>query len=119
SSPGGLPLYAAASTKTSSGEIVALEYTDGLYVVSLFMQRGTLAPDMAGSRRVSVAGKQAYVSGHSVSWAEPGFVYTVIADAPPQTVTQLVKTMPGGSPGVLARLGRGFTRLAQVIDPFG
>ncbi|MGH3279334.1 MAG: sigma-E factor regulatory protein RseB domain-containing protein, partial [Trebonia sp.] len=42
SSPGGLPLYAAASTKTSSGEIVALEYTDGLYVVSLFMQRGTL-----------------------------------------------------------------------------
>lgn len=117
--PGGLPLYAAASTNTSSGEIVALEYTDGLYVVSLFMQRGTLTPDMAGWRRVNVAGKQAFVSGHSVTWAEPGFVYTVIADAPPQTVTQLVQTMPGGTPGVFGRLGRGFVRLAQVINPFG
>lgn len=117
--PGGLPLYAAASTNTPSGEIVALEYTDGLYVVSLFMQRGTLTPDMAGWRRVNVAGKQAFVSGHSVTWAEPGFVYTVIADAPPQTVAQLVQTMPGGTPGVFGRLGRGFVRLAQVINPFG
>lgn len=117
--PGGLPLYAAASTKTTSGEIVALEYTDGLYVVSLFMQRGILVPDMTGWQPVTVDGKQVYVSGHSVTWAEPGFVYTVIADAPPQTVAQLVTTMPGGPPGVFARLGRGFVRLAQVINPFG
>jgi sigma-E factor negative regulatory protein RseB len=117
--PGNLPLYAAASTKTASGEIVDLEYSDGLYVVSLFVQRGTLAPDMTGWRPVTVAGQQAFVSGHSVTWARLGLVYTMIADAPPQTVTQVVGTLPsGGSPGVLDRLGRGFARLAGVINPF-
>jgi hypothetical protein len=118
--PGGLPLYAAASTKTASGEVVDLEYSDGLYVVSLFAQRGTLAAKMPGWRRVSVGGQQAFVSGHSVTWAVPGFVYTVIGDAPPQTVTQVVEALPrDSSPGVLDRLGRGFMRIARVIDPFG
>ena len=118
--PGGLPLYAAASTKTTSGEIVDLEYSDGLYVVSLFVERGTLAADMTGWRQVSVGGQQAYVSGHSVTWAGPGYVYTLIADAPPQTVTQVVQALPrSGSPGVLDRLGRGFLRLARVLNPFG
>jgi sigma-E factor negative regulatory protein RseB len=118
--PGNLPLYAAASTKTTSGEIVDLEYSDGLYDVSLFVQRGTLAPDMTGWRPVTVGGQQAFVSGHSVTWAGSGFVYTMIADAPPQTLAQVVGVLPtGGSPGVLSRFGRGFVRLARVIDPFG
>jgi sigma-E factor negative regulatory protein RseB len=118
--PGGLPLYAAAWTKTTSGEVVDLEYSDGLYVVSLFVERGTLASNMAGWREVDVAGQQAFVSGHSVTWSGLGFVYTMIADAPPQTVRQVVGELPrSGSPGVLSRLGRGFTRLAHVIDPFG
>ena len=38
--PGGLPLYAAASTEIAGGEVADLEYSDGLYVVSLFVQRG-------------------------------------------------------------------------------
>ena len=118
--PGGLSLHAAASSKTTSGEIVELEYSDGLYVVSLFVQRGSLAADMPGWRQMRVGGQQAYVSGHSVTWAGPGYVYTVIADAPPQTVTQVVQALPrSGSPGVLDRLGRGFLRLARVINPFG
>ena len=84
------------------------------------MQRGTLAANMPGWRPVSVGGQQAFVSGHSVTWAGLGFVYTMIADAPPQTVTQVVGALPrSGSPGVLGRLGRGFTRLARVINPFG
>lgn len=116
--PGGLPLYGAASTTTASGEVVDLEYSDGLYDVSLFMQRGTLAPDMPGWQQVNVAGQHAYVSGHSVTWAEHGFVYTVIADVPPQTVAQVVAALPSGSPGVLDRLGRGFIRLAHLINPF-
>jgi sigma-E factor negative regulatory protein RseB len=118
--PGGLPLYAAASTNTTSGEVVDLEYSDGLYVVSLFVQRGTLASAMPGWRQVSVGGRQAFVSGHSVTWAAPGFVYTMIADVPAQTESQVVGSLPrGGSPGVLDRFGRGFIRLARVINPFG
>jgi sigma-E factor negative regulatory protein RseB len=100
--------------------VVDLEYSDGLYVVSLFAQRGTLAASMPGWRQVSVGGQRAFVSGHSVTWAVPGFVYTMIADAPPQTMTQVVGALPrDGSPGVLARLGRGFIRIASVINPFG
>ena len=118
--PGGLPLYAAASAKTTSGEVVDLEYSDGLYVVSLFVQRGTLASSMPGWRQVSVDGRQAFVSGHSVIWAAPGFVYTMIADAPAQAESQVVRSLPrGGSPGVLDRFGRGFIRLARAINPFG
>jgi len=67
-----------------------------------------------------VGGQPAFVSGHSVTWAVPGFVYTVIADAPPQTVTQVVKALPrDSSPGVLDRLGRGFIRIARAFNPFG
>ena len=118
SSPGGLPLYAASSTMTASGEIVDLEYSDGLYDISLFAERGTLAPDMSGWQRVNLAGQQAFVSGPSVTWARDGFVYTVIADAPPQTVTEVVAGLPGGPPGILNRLGRGLVRLASAINPF-
>ena len=100
--------------------MVDLEYSDGLNVVSLFVQRGRLAASMPGWQPVSVNGQRAFASGHSVAWAVPGFVYTMIADASPKTVTQVVAALrPGGSPGVLGRLGRGFARLARVINPFG
>jgi len=117
--PGGLPLYAAASAKVAGNEVADLEYSDGLYVVSLFVQRGTLATDMPGWQPVRMTGQQAYVSGHSVTWAADGFVYTMIADAPPQTVDEVVGMLtPGNSPGPLDRLLRGFERLARLLDPF-
>ncbi|HVT67715.1 MAG TPA: hypothetical protein VHF26_08205, partial [Trebonia sp.] len=116
--PGGLPLYAAATATTATGKVVDLEYSDGLYVVSLFVQRGALAPDMSGWQPVRVAGQQAYVSGHSVAWAGAGVVYTMIADAPPQTVTQVVRALPdGGPPSLLGRLGQGLQRLVRLIIP--
>jgi sigma-E factor negative regulatory protein RseB len=118
--PGGLPLYAAASADTANGQVVDLQYSDGLNVVSLFVQRGSLAPGMPGWQQVKVSGQRAFVSGHSVVWAVPGFVYTMIANASPQTMTQVIGSVRrGGSPGVLDRLGRGFIRLAHVINPFG
>ena len=117
--PGGLPLYAAASTEMAGGDVADLEYSDGLYVVSLFVQRGTLAPDMPGWQPVRMAGNRAYVSGHSVTWAAGGLVYTMIADAPPQTVNKVVGTLtPGRSPGLPGRLLRGFDRLGRLLNPF-
>jgi sigma-E factor negative regulatory protein RseB len=118
--PGGLPLYAAAWTQTSSGKVVDLDYSDGLYVVSLFVQRGDLSADMPGWQQVKVAGQQAFAAGHSVTWTGLGFVYTMIADAPPQTVTQVVSALPASAtPGLLDRLGRGFERLGRMVNPFG
>ena len=115
----GLPLYAAAWSGTGEGQVADLEYSDGLSVISLFVQRGTLAASMAGWEPVSLDGTRVYVSGHSVTWAGRGEVYTMIADAPPQTVVEAVAALPGGGqPGLVDRLGRGFNRLAHLVDPF-
>ena len=116
---GGLSLYAAAQCKTGAGEVVDLGYSDGLSVISLFVQRGTLAPKMVGWRPVSLNGHLVYVAGHSITWTGRGLVYTMIADAPPQTVQKVVASLPQNtSPGFLVRIGRGFHRLAALVNPF-
>jgi sigma-E factor negative regulatory protein RseB len=115
----GLPLYAAAWSGTGAGQVTDLEYSDGLSVISLFVQQGTLAASMAGWRPLSLDGYRVYVLGHSVTWTGRGEVYTMIADAPPQTVAEAVSALPGGGrPGLVDRLGRGFDRLAHLVDPF-
>ena len=95
-----------ASASTASGEVVDLQYSDGLYVVSLFVQRGVLAKDMAGWRQQRLGGQQAWVSGRSVTWAGRGFVYTMVADAPAQTVTQVVGGLPQSAVAWLRRPSR-------------
>jgi sigma-E factor negative regulatory protein RseB len=117
--PDNLPLYAAASDGTGSGEVIDLEYSDGLSVVSLFVQRGTLASDMSGWQPATLGGHPVYVCGRSVTWSWHGLVFTMIADAPPPTVEQAVEALPRSSqPGVLDRFGRGLDRLAHLVDPF-
>jgi sigma-E factor negative regulatory protein RseB len=117
--PGGLPLYAAAWRGTGTGQVVDLEYSDGLDVVSLFLQHGALAAQMPGWRPILLDGRQVFVSGHSLTWAGSGGVYTLIADAPPQTVAQAVEALPRDVPqGIFARMGHGLERLAQLVNPF-
>jgi sigma-E factor negative regulatory protein RseB len=116
--PGGLSLYAAAQSQMGAGQVVDLGYSDGLSVISLFVQRGTLAK-MAGWQPVSLNGHVVYVAEHSITWAGHGFVYTVIADAPPQTVEAVVAALPQNSaPGFLSRIGRGLDRMAAIVNPF-
>jgi len=117
--PGGMPLYSAAWSGTGSGQVIDLEYSDGLYVVSVFVQHGALAAQMPGWRPIQLDGRQVFVSGHSVAWAGSGGVYTLIADAPPQTVTQAVGALPRDvPPGIFGRLGHGLARLAHLLNPF-
>jgi len=116
---GGLPLYAASWCATGAGQVTDLEYSDGLNVISLFVQRGTLAASMPGWRPMSLDGHHVYVSGHSVAWAGHGLVYTMVADAPPATVLAAVAGLPASDqPGLVGRLGRGLDRLAHLVDPF-
>jgi len=117
--PGGLPLYSAARSTTTAGQVLDLGYSDGLSVVSLFVQRGTLAQRPAGWQQVSLPGHQVYVAGHSIIWTGGGFVYTMLADAPPVVVTQVVASLPQNTaPGFFDRIMRGFRRLAAVANPF-
>lgn len=119
---GGLRLYAASETSNSSGKIVDLSYSDGLSVVSLFVQRGSLPKVLKGWRRIAIAGHGGYSSDpddRTVTWSMGGFVYTVIADAPVATVDRAVATIASDAePSFWARLGRGFRRLAHLANPF-
>jgi sigma-E factor negative regulatory protein RseB len=118
--PGNLPLYAASWSDSGSDDVIDLEYSDGISVISLFIERGTLAASLPGWRAMSVAGRHVYVSGHSIAWTGRGVVYTMVADAPPQTVTAAVAGLPAsGQSGLAGRLTRGLDRLAHLVDPFG
>ncbi|HSZ39559.1 MAG TPA: sigma-E factor regulatory protein RseB domain-containing protein [Trebonia sp.] len=117
--PGNLDLYAAAETSTTSGQVVDLGFSDGLSVVSLFVQRGTLPGAMPGWRADRIGDHAAYVDGHEVTVSAQGYVYTLVADAPAPVMDDAVAALPRQkAPGVLGRIGRGFARLATLANPF-
>jgi sigma-E factor negative regulatory protein RseB len=121
--PGGLTLFTGAQTSTSTGTVVDLDYSDGLSVVSVFEQRGALAATLAGWQKATVDGHVVYVAEpdqRSVTWSSRGMVYTVMADAPAQTVDAVIGALPHDAPpGFWKRMSRGFVRLASWVNPFG
>jgi sigma-E factor negative regulatory protein RseB len=120
--PGGLSLFTGAQTQTSTGTVLDLGYSDGLSVVSLFEQRGNLAAKLAGWQTITVAGHEVYAAEpdqRSLTWSSRGMVYTVIADAPAQTVDAVIGALPHDRPpGFWKRMSRGFARLASWVNPF-
>ena len=66
-------------------------------MISLFVQRGHLPAQLNGWSEVALRGDHVYASGRdqrSVAWSARGFVYTLIADAPDQTLDQVVVVLP-------------------------
>ena len=99
--PGGLSLFTAAATEASTGTVLDLGYSDGLSVVSVFEQRGHLAAKLDGWRRTRVGGHVIFVAEpdqRSLTWSSRGMVYTVMADAPLQTVDAVVGLLPPVGP---------------------
>jgi sigma-E factor negative regulatory protein RseB len=120
--PGQLTLVRASETGRPSNAVVDLAYSDGLSVISLFVQRGHLPAQLNGWTEVALRGDRVYASGRdqrSLAWSARGFVYTLIADAPDQTLDQVMGTLPHtGGPGFFGRMGRGLRRLVSWLDPF-
>ncbi len=120
--PGNLELFAAQRTSTQAGQVVDLSYSDGLSVMSLFVQHGVLPAQLPGWRVVSVQGHRVYAADtddRSLTWSAGGFEFTLIADAPAATVGQAVAALPSQEkPGFWLRLGRGFRRIASWANPF-
>ena len=120
--PGDLSLFTGAETEASTGTVLDLGYSDGLAVVSVFEQRGGLAATLAGWRKTTVNGQVIFVAepdGRSLSWSGRGMVYTLMADAPPQTVNAVVGALPHDGPtGFWKRMSRGLVRLASWVNPF-
>jgi len=119
--PGNLALLDARQEVTAAGRVIDLDYSDGLCLVSVFIQRGHLPGRMTGWSEVVLRGHQVYAddsAGQGIAWSAHGFVYTVVAAAPVQTVGQVVAALPyDNNPGFLARLTRGLHRLWTWLGP--
>jgi sigma-E factor negative regulatory protein RseB len=119
--PGDLVLVGAREGSTGTGPVVDLDYSDGLSLVSVFLQRGHLRARPTGWSRTALGGSPVYADdsdGQTFVWPAHGFVYTLVAAASPQTVTQVVTALPHDStPGLLARFRQGLHRLLSWLVP--
>ncbi len=119
--PGNLTLIGAKESGTSSGPVVDLDYSDGLSVVSIFVQRGYLPARLRGWSQVALQGHRVYANDPDdlcFAWSAGGFVYTLIAVAPRQTVGQVVVALPhDDGPGWLSRMKHGLDRLLSWVSP--
>lgn len=113
--PGGLRLFDATQSSTGTGRVVDLGYSDGLSVVSLFVQRGQLPPALPGWTRTRLDGNQVYLRNPGepdLTWSADGFVFTVVAGAPEPIVTSVVGALPHQArPGFWGRMRHGVRRL--------
>lgn len=120
--PGRLSLYDARQLD-GHDPIVHLSYSDGLSVVSVFVQRGNLDPSsVVGWRKISRGGRTVYLLDtvqQRAVWSSRGYVYTVMADAPPPVVDAAVAALPHGGTSFWGRLARGLARMTAWINPFG
>jgi sigma-E factor negative regulatory protein RseB len=105
------------------GSVLDASYSDGLSVVSVFMQHGQLAKTLPGWTRTDVHGFTVYSSEpdeRSLAWSADGVVYTVISDAPQATVDTVIAQLPHDrSGGLWQRVGRGLKRMGSWFNPFG
>jgi sigma-E factor negative regulatory protein RseB len=123
---GNMALAGVTSTATPSGEVLDASYSDGLSVVSVFMERGRLSGRLPGWHRSRIAGLTVYATAsgdldeQGLAWSADGVVFTVIADAPPGKVTEIVAELPHErAEGFWPRVGRGLKRIGSWFDPFG
>jgi hypothetical protein len=122
---GNMTLVGITRTATRSGPVLDASYSDGLSVVSVFIQRGELADALPGWQPARVSGLPVYralsagLGERGLAWSAGGFVYTVIADAPPDTVAQVVGEFPHDhNVGIWQRVIRGLKRIGSWFDPF-
>lgn len=119
---GGMALFQATRADTKAGPVIELSYSDGLSVVSVFLQRGQLPARMPGWRVISAAGGgELYAldpDDQSLAWSAGGYVVTIISDAPAAAVDRTVTSLPHASPpDFWDRIGRGIRRIASWADP--
>src|SRR5262249_15420276 len=119
--PGGLSLFTGARTQADTGAVLDLGYSDGLSMVSVFEQRGKLPATLPGWRKIKAGGHVVFAlpDQRSLTWAGHGMVFTMVADAPSQTVDAAVGALPHDrAAGFWKRMSRGMVRVASWVNPF-
>jgi len=120
--PGGMVLFDA---RLLDDEMLQLSYSDGLSTLSLFGQRGELPPTTTGILR-SVGGSSVWESPGEpgrVVWSEHGRTWTLVSEASPDVVDQILAVLPHGSSrvaqdGLGPRVWRGMARVGAWLNPF-
>ncbi|GAA0283604.1 sigma-E factor regulatory protein RseB domain-containing protein [Cryptosporangium japonicum] len=120
----GLTRVCARTVGTGADRSIQLSYSDGLFALSLFAQRGRLDSAVPGGfSRQQVGDTEVYLRCglyRELSWAGSGMVYTLVTDASDATVTTVVGSLPtvAEDTGVLARMSKGIRRVGSWVDPF-
>lgn len=123
--PAALRLY-DVHRDTATGAL-QFSYSDGLFAVSVFEQRGALDPAaVAGyTATSSPSGAQVFVRHGMPSyavWSSGGIVYTLVGDLPSDVLAQVVAAFPHEPPRevtAVQRMGTGLARMAQWLTPMG
>lgn len=121
----GLSLFDARTVPQSADSVLHLSYSDGLSTVSVFVQPGRLdSAALAATTASLVGGQQVRVrpgQPRQVIWATDGYVVTVVADAPDETVDAVVAALPhrAASETGWSRVERGVARVISWVNPFG
>jgi hypothetical protein len=109
----------------TAGDVMHVEYTDGLSTLSVFEEHGQLdSSTLAGFSRHLVDDEPVYVREGLplvAVWQSGSTVFTLVTDAPDQRVDQLLGALPHLPPpagsGVSGRIGTGFDKLASAVSP--
>lgn len=117
----GFVLVEARSTGSGNDRVTHLTYSDGISVISVFTQRGSLGGGaVAGLREAEWDGAPVHVADeggqHQRMWEADGFVHTVLADAPAGIVSDALEALPPpDGAGFWARIGRGLERMGTWL----
>ncbi|GAA1628655.1 hypothetical protein GCM10009744_15710 [Kribbella alba] len=123
--PASLQLYDVhQDTATNS---LQFSYSDGLFNVSLFEQRGVLDPAaVAGYTETTTANGarvyQRYGMPSYAMWSSNGIVYTLVGDLPYDQLGQVVAAFPHQPPPrvtAVQRVGTGLAKIAMWLTPMG
>jgi hypothetical protein len=103
-----------------SGTVVQVLYSDGVYDLSLFEQKGRLRRSDLPPKGERVAVRDAtgwrypWPGGQLVMWSAGGKVFTAVSDAPVDQVLTAVRSLPPAPSRELSLLGK-IRRAAQVV----
>jgi hypothetical protein len=99
-----------------------LIYSDGLYALSLYQQRGRLAASAVDGAERLTTDEGGHVwrwpgsEPRRVVWTGDRLTFTVISDAPTDELLTVAAGLPTeASPSILDRLGRGISRVGQWL----
>lgn len=122
---GTMALYEARRVAGDDGDVLHLSYSDGLSIVSVFQQWGSLDPKgLRGYSQQATPDGPVWVREGTptrVVWSAEGTVYTVLASAPEHVVDDVIAAWPHETPnnGFWARIARGLARVGSWFNPFG